>query len=69
VGAGAQENEKIRGAEMNDGDMHWYRYVPWALVEAYQALGWVLEGDMGPVMRVYRAIMRWAGQGEPVEPK
>ena len=54
---------------MIDEEVHWYRFVPLAAIEAYQALGWVLEGDLGPVYRIYRVIMRWAGQGEPVEPK
>lgn len=49
----------------------WHRYVPVDLVEAYLALGWVVDG-LGPLPGVHglhRVLMEWAGDGDPAEPK
>lgn len=49
----------------------WHRYVPVDLVEAYLALGWVVDG-LGPLPGIHGlfcVMMDWPGPGEPVEPK
>ena len=48
----------------------WHRYVPMALVRAYEALGWtVAPGCLLPAHHgIYSVLMDWAGAGEPREP-
>lgn len=45
-----------------------YRYVVHARRAAYEDLGWAFAADLGPVHGFHAVLMRWAGDGEPVEP-
>lgn len=43
----------------------WFAYVRHGDVPAYEARGWVVAGDLGPVHGFWSVLMRWTGEGEP----
>jgi hypothetical protein len=45
-----------------------FRYVLHSRREAYEALGWTFAADLGPTHGEYSVLMKWSGEGEPVEP-
>ena len=46
-----------------------YRYVPYALIDRYMALGWTWDGEMMHAPHgCYAVLMEWEGDGEPPEP-
>lgn len=54
---------------MNIGDTQIFRYVPFHLVRAYEALGWqVTTILLGTPHGEYSVALQWLGNGEPVEP-
>jgi hypothetical protein len=52
-------------------EITWHRYVPVALVQAYEALGWTVApgGPLPAHHAIYSVLMDWAGAGEPREPE
>lgn len=54
---------------MSEEQVSWHKYVPPELVAAYEALGWIDEGEMPMPHGAYkRRFMSWIGDGAPVEP-
>jgi hypothetical protein len=43
----------------------WVKYVKHAEKEQHEALGWVANGDMGPIYGHFRILMEWTGDGDP----
>lgn len=43
----------------------YYRYVQYADVPKFEAHGWVVCADLGPVHGVWSVLMLWTGKGEP----
>lgn len=45
-----------------------FRFVPHDLAEAYIALGWSDRGFSPGHHGAHSRVMRWEGEGEPIEP-
>lgn len=50
------------------GRISWVRYVRHGDRPAFEAMGWVFAGDLGPTHGQWSALLQWAGEGEPREP-
>jgi hypothetical protein len=46
----------------------WFKYVRHEDRPAYEAAGWVYDGDLGPTHGQWSVLMKWAGEGEPSLP-
>lgn len=44
-----------------------YRYARHEDVPAWQDKGWVVVGDLGLPHSLWSVLMRWAGEGEPID--
>jgi hypothetical protein len=44
------------------------RFVPHSNVKAYEALGWEDRGFSPGHHGVHSRVMKWEGEGEPIEP-
>lgn len=49
--------------------LEYWRYVPHANVSRYEAMGWKDAGAVAGHHGVWSVWMKWAGDGEPVEPE
>jgi hypothetical protein len=46
-----------------------YQYVPVGFVHAFEALGWEVTGALNDTHHAYySALMKWAGESDPVFP-
>lgn len=45
-----------------------FRFVPHDRVQAYQSLGWIDRGPSPGHHGAHSRVMRWEGEGEPIEP-
>ena len=52
------------------GAISWMRYVIHDRVAAYEALGWrVVDTMAGSNHGHYSQLLKWAGEGDPIEPE